>query len=201
MEIIKKSSLNPGLILVSRPAGLSNRSGVFAPRDRVALIIATCGIGFMPIVPATFGSALGVGIYLLLGTAVAQLHQRLVLMGWNFASPYVLHLVVAFLVVAATSVAGVWASSRAERVLRQKDPRPVIIDEIAGQLVAFLLVPFASTIWTVVAGFVLFRAFDILKPYPVNRLESLNSGFGIMADDLGAGAYAALFLWLFSSLF
>jgi phosphatidylglycerophosphatase A len=65
------------------------------------------------------------------------------------------------------------------------------VDEVAGQLVTFLFVPWLAGGWTVFAGFVAFRVFDIWKPYPVRRLEGLGGGLGIMADDLLAGFYAA----------
>lgn len=187
--------------LLARCEPLTPHLHALTARDRVALTIATCGVGFIPVVPATWGSALGVGIYLLIGMGVGQFHGRAVILGWNIPPLSVAHLSVLLISVAVTSVAGVWASSRTEKVLRQKDPRAVVIDEIAGQFVTFLFVPFAATIWAVAAGFVLFRAFDILKPYPAQRFESLKSGLGIMADDLVAGLYAAMVLWLLSSVF
>lgn len=106
-------------------------------------------------------------------------------------------MIIAILVV---SLAGIWAASRAEKVLKQEDPRPVVIDEVAGQLLTFLFLPFMPALWELALGFVLFRAFDILKPYPAHRLESLRSGLGIMSDDLMAGLYAGFTLWLAATL-
>jgi phosphatidylglycerophosphatase A len=95
---------------------------------------------------------------------------------------------------------GIHASARAIAAFNAKDPEAVIIDEFAGQLLVFLLVrdPGASTI---AAGLVLFRLFDILKPWPVGASESwFTEGVGVMADDLLAGAYALLVLHLVLTL-
>ena len=190
MQIIKRSNLDLGELVVARNFR-GKQSSTLSIGDRAALAIATCGIGYIPIVPATFGSALGVCIYLIIGLVEAQ-----------FLIPTAgVHLAVMLIVVAAVSAAGIWASTRTERVLGEKDPRPVIVDEIAGQLLTFLLVPFATSLLAILAGFVLFRIFDILKPYPAHRLESLKSGVGIMADDLMAGLYGALALLLLTSVF
>jgi len=98
-------------------------------------------------------------------------------------------LVVIFLV----TVAGIWAASRVERVLQKKDPSIVVIDEVAGQMIALLSAPFwLPTWWSILSAFILFRAFDIWKPYPIRRLEGLESGLGIMADDVLAGIYALI---------
>lgn len=94
------------------------------------------------------------------------------------------------------TLVGTWAASRTEQVLRIKDPGKVVVDEVAGQLVSLSAVP--ATFWlledatTVVAAFILFRLFDIVKPYPARRLEGMHGGVGIMADDLVAGLYAFL---------
>jgi phosphatidylglycerophosphatase A len=91
--------------------------------------------------------------------------------------------------------AGIWAASRTERILRLKDPGKVVVDEVAGQMIAMLpLSVFAVTsrgLWIMVS-FTLFRLFDIFKPYPARKFEGLRGGWGIMADDLVAGVYAAL---------
>jgi phosphatidylglycerophosphatase A len=85
-------------------------------------------------------------------------------------------------------------------VLRIKDPGKVVIDEVAGQLIALLPIP--GRVWrladftTVIAAFILFRFFDIVKPYPARKMESLHGGLGIMADDLIAGVYAAIIVAL-----
>ena len=79
----------------------------------------------------------------------------------------------------------------------KKDPAQVVIDEVAGQLVTFMFVP-ASFLHPlmILTGFVLFRAFDIIKPYPIRRVESLHGGLGIVGDDIVAGLYAGAVLAL-----
>lgn len=89
---------------------------------------------------------------------------------------------------------GVWISDRAEAVWKKKDPGAVIIDEIVGYLITMGLLPFNLIKATV--GFLLFRVFDILKPFPIRRIERIGGGWGIMLDDLVAGFYAALILRL-----
>ena len=94
----------------------------------------------------------------------------------------------------AVSVAGVAAASAAEARYRRRDPGLVVIDEVAGMLVTFLVVPVEFT--GAVVGFVLFRLFDIVKPFPARQAERLPGGWGVMADDLVAGVYAQVLLRL-----
>ncbi|MFZ0662278.1 MAG: phosphatidylglycerophosphatase A [Acidobacteriaceae bacterium] len=95
-----------------------------------------------------------------------------------------------FIVLLAVTFLGIPAASVVERESGKHDPGHVVIDEVAGQLVALLFVPLEA--WHVVLAFVLFRFFDILKPPPVCQLERLHGGLGIMVDDLAAGVYALL---------
>jgi len=98
-------------------------------------------------------------------------------------------LVVIFLI----TLAGIWAATRVEKSSKKKDPSIVVIDEVAGQMIALLSGPFfLPAWWSVLTAFILFRAFDISKPYPIRRLEALESGLGIMADDVLAGIYALI---------
>jgi phosphatidylglycerophosphatase A len=95
---------------------------------------------------------------------------------------------------------GWWAASRIEEKTGESDAQYIVIDEVAGQGLALLFVPLDLTLYFV--GFLLFRLFDILKPWPVNAVESrLKGGLGVMADDLAAGAYAALSLNILSFYF
>ena len=88
---------------------------------------------------------------------------------------------------------GIWAATRTEQILGLKDPGKVVVDEVAGQMIALLpLSIFALGRGWIIVSFILFRLFDIFKPYPARRFEALRSGLGIMADDLVAGFYAAL---------
>lgn len=177
---IKESSdeLNPpvreaGVVAVPQKA----RSA----KDYLALAIATCGVGYLPIAPGTWGSLVGVGIYL-------------VLLAFLRFSPWAVFIAVELVLITAITLLGFWAASRTEKLLGRKDPGKVVIDEVAGQLIALLpIVPGFDPGWvSIIAAFLLFRLFDIIKPYPARRLEKLESGLGIMSDDLVAGAYAAV---------
>ena len=159
-------------------------------KDYLALAIATCGVGYLPLAPGTWGSLLAVGFYLFLHNAWFP-HTDIP--PGAFVRSY---LTVQIVLITFVTLIGVWAASRTERVLRIKDPGKVVIDEVAGQLIALL--PVAGRLWmlgdimTVLAAFILFRFFDIVKPYPARKMESLHGGLGIMADDLVAGVYAAI---------
>lgn len=94
----------------------------------------------------------------------------------------------------AVIVIGIPAATQVARASATKDPQFVVIDEVAGQLIAFIAVPLA---WkTFLAGFILFRAFDIVKPPPVRQLEKLPEGVGIVLDDVAAGIYALVIMQL-----
>jgi phosphatidylglycerophosphatase A len=158
--------------------------------DYLALAIATCGVGYLPLAPGTWGSLLAVGIYLLVRIKIS----------WHPTdSPAILtplgFLIGEILVIAVVTIVGIWAASRTERVLKIKDPQKVVVDEVAGQLIALLPLPLTRIgPWPVlvIIAFILFRFFDIVKPYPARRLESLHGGLGIMLDDVVAGVYAAI---------
>jgi phosphatidylglycerophosphatase A len=161
--------------------------------DYVALALATCGVGLIPLAPGTWGSAVGVGVYLALVRGSERGFDAAVARGLDLSPqtfPVVLNTVL-ILAILLVSFVGMWAATRAEKLLGKKDPGAVVVDEVAGQLVTFLFVPWMAGGWAVVAGFIAFRVFDIWKPYPVRRLEGLGGGLGIMADDLLAGFYAA----------
>ncbi|HKP84330.1 MAG TPA: phosphatidylglycerophosphatase A [Pyrinomonadaceae bacterium] len=149
--------------------------------DYLALAIATCGVGYLPLIPGTFGSLVGVGIFLLLSRTAGGL----------------------VVVIIAVTFAGIWAGSRTEELVGRKDPGKVVIDEVAGQLIATLPLAFFQqwSIAAVMVSFVLFRFFDIVKPYPANRLQDLKGGAGIMFDDLVAGVYAAVLVTIFIRFF
>lgn len=139
----------------------------------VALAVATClGAGYAPFAPGTVGSAVGLLVYAAVRAAGGGVVE-----------------VAAVIVVFAV---GVWAASAAERHFGRTDPGPVVIDEVAGMLVTVLFVPVSIT--GAILAFLLFRVFDVVKPYPANRLERLHGGFGIMADDVMAGVYANVVL-------
>jgi phosphatidylglycerophosphatase A len=142
-------------------------------RERWATLIATFfGVGRLHPGPGTWGSAAAV----LLWTALAYV-----------VSPALRTPLVIALALFVTLI-GIPAATRAARASGLKDPQFVVIDEVAGQLIALIAVPLA---WqTFLAGFILFRAFDIVKPPPVRQLEKLPEGSGIVLDDVAAGIYA-----------
>ena len=142
---------------------------------RLAVFLATVAYcGYFSIAPGTVGSAAGLVVYLLV---------------WWTRSP-----LVEIGLIAVTFAVGTWAATHAERYFGTVDPGQVVIDEVLGMLVTLAFIPVG---WSgALAGFFLFRVFDVIKPYPANRLEKLHGGFGIMADDAMAGIYANLTLRL-----
>jgi phosphatidylglycerophosphatase A len=189
---IKESSdeLNPPVV-VTTGVGLARPAEKRSAGDWLTLAVATCGVGYLPVAPGTWGSAVGVGLYLLFNQLSARLTTDAASRGWSLAALEHGRTSGLLLLVFALSLAGIWAASRAETLLGRKDPGVVVVDEVAGQLMTFLFVPGSAGVWAILAGFLAFRAFDIWKPYPIRRLEALPAGLGIMADDLLAGAYAA----------
>jgi phosphatidylglycerophosphatase A len=89
---------------------------------------------------------------------------------------------------AIVTLVGIWAGARVERAIDAKDPGIIVIDEVAGMVVSVLFLP--RTIPVLVTAFLLFRLFDIWKPFPARQLQELHGGLGVMLDDLVAGAYA-----------
>jgi phosphatidylglycerophosphatase A len=201
MLTVKESSdeLNPPVITTG---GLITRT---PPRrtasNYLALTLATWGVGYAPLAPGTFGSAVGVAIYLLVCAATNPLIASAMARGWN--PEMLVSLRLTFMLVLATilTTVGVWAATRTEKLLGRKDPGIVVVDEVAGQFITFLFVPVNAAWWMIAIGFVLFRLFDIWKPYPIRRLEMLESGLGIMADDVLAGVYAAILMSLLVSIY
>jgi phosphatidylglycerophosphatase A len=133
-------------------------------------LATACGVGYAPVAPGTFGSAVGLLLWLVLPSSVVIQGGLIVIL---FA-------------------AGAWAGSVAERHFSRTDPGPVVIDEVMGMLMTLFMNPVG---WAGAAGgFLTFRVFDILKPFPARRLERLPGGVGIMADDAMAAVYANLVL-------
>lgn len=175
---VKESSdeLNPSIVV---PQSVAPVAAPWNASDYLALSIATCGVGYLPLIPGTFGSLLSVGIFLLF-TQIA-------------AATSLVALVLLFII--AVTVTGIWAASRTEELAGRKDPGKVVVDEVAGQMIALLPVALFSLqplTRGVMVSFILFRLFDIFKPYPASRFERLKGGYGIMCDDLVAGVYAAV---------
>jgi phosphatidylglycerophosphatase A len=135
------------------------------------LAIATVfGVGYAPVAPGTFGSAAGL------------------LLWWLLPASTVTHAVV----IVALFAAGSWSGTIAERHFGRTDPGQVVVDEVMGMLITLFLNPVG---WRgAVLGFFMFRVFDVIKPYPSDRLERLHGGVGVMADDGMAAIYANLAL-------
>lgn len=147
-------------------------------KKHLSLFLATGGyIGMIPGMPGTYASIATTLVYYLIYRISFRIYPEL-------------HLS-AICLIAAT---GVFTSAAVSRSLGKEDPQIVVIDEVAGQLTALLLLPVSFT--NLAAGTFLFRLFDIWKFYPIRRLEPLKNGVGIMADDLLAGAFANIILQL-----
>jgi len=183
------------------PTVVTNAPVVTRPRparslkDYLALTIATCGVGYLPLAPGTWGSLVGIGVYVVVRGALMKVFFD-VGARHNFNLLHISYGVIAseLVVILAIALVGIWAATRTEKLSGRKDPGKVVIDEVAGQFIALMPVPFVlgTAWWTAILAFILFRFFDIVKPYPARRLESLESGLGIMADDIVAGVYAAM---------
>jgi len=143
--------------------------------ERFIRITATgLGSGLSPLAPGTAGTLVGVLAYMVFS---------------RFSWPLYLLSVIAF------SLFAVYVSREAERIYNEKDPSRIVIDEIAGLLVTMFLVE--PTLWHVFWGFILFRIFDITKPFPIRLCErKLPGGYGVVADDIVAGVYANIVLLL-----
>ena len=186
---IKDSSdeLNPPIAVAS--AAVPTARAARSAKDYFALAIATCGVGYLPLAPGTWGSLVAVVFYLMFHRAWFP-HTNIP------PEVYVRSfLLIQLAIIVAVTIVGTWAASRTERITGRKDPGKVVVDEVAGQLIALMAVP--AGLWIgfpvlVLVAFILFRFFDIVKPYPARKLEGIPGGLGIMADDLVAGLYAYL---------
>ena len=143
-------------------------------------IATVAGAGYFPVAPGTVGSAVGIGL-------VAAL-QTVPFSKAGYAALLIAAIVIIFFL-------GVWAAGQSEKFFGRTDPRHVVVDEVAGQMMAFLLAPHAT--WKILLlGFGLFRLIDVTKPFPAGRAERLPGGWGIMVDDMIAGSYALVALVL-----
>jgi len=141
--------------------------------DRLGVLCATCAyLGYVPIAPGTFGSALGLLLF------------------WAIRSTGSAGIEAA--VMAVLFAVGVWSGTVAERHFRGVDPGAVVIDEVFGMLVTLAFLPVSMT--GAIVGFFVFRLLDIVKPWPARRFEALHGGLGIMADDGMAAIYGNLLM-------
>ncbi len=134
--------------------------------------IATLGfIGYLPFAPGTFGSLAAFTVFVLLKPTVF-IHIIILL--------FIIHI-------------GIISSHHAEKLLNDKDSRHIVIDEFCGYLISVLFIPYSTGF--AITAFFLFRFFDILKPFPIRKIESvLSGGKGIMADDIAAALYTNIIL-------
>lgn len=139
----------------------------------VKIIASVFFIGYLPLVPGTFGSLAGLVLFYLLEGVSYQAY---------------------FLFIFCIIVLGFLTSGPVEKLSNRKDPSCVVIDEVAGMLVAFSFIPYDFKI--IILGFIIFRILDTLKPYPAGKLQDMHGAFGIMADDLVAGLYTNIVLQL-----
>ncbi|MBE0478237.1 phosphatidylglycerophosphatase A [Candidatus Aerophobetes bacterium] len=148
---------------------------------RVFLAIGTgFGAGYVPFFPGTAGTLWGVLIYILISSATP-------IIWW--------HLFVAIFVI----FLGVWVSGECEKILKDKDHRFIVIDEIGGFLIAMLGLPVSPLF--LVSGFIFFRLFDMIKPFYINKLQKLPGGWGVVLDDAAAGLLANIFIRVVISMF
>ena len=135
------------------------------------IIASGLGLGYSPVIPGTIGSLLGIAIFLLLKY-----------FGLSLLVITVFTIVLFFI--------GVIVSTKAEKLFNKKDPSVIVIDEIVGALLFLSFIPL--NFWYVIFGFIIYRIYDIIKPYPAKQAENLHSGWGIMLDDIFAGIYTII---------
>ncbi len=141
--------------------------------DRMILCLASAGYsGYLPYAPGTAGTLVGIGFYLLFSCFPPLLYA---------------------LVTGAFFLLALWVSGRAEIIWRERDSPKIVIDEVVGYLMAMAFLPRSLTI--VIGGFLFFRAFDIIKPYPIGRIDrKMRGGLAVVLDDAVAGIFVNLFL-------
>ncbi len=144
---------------------------IFQSQPIVKFLASGFYAGYSPLVPGTAGSLVGVLAYLLLQNLSNAAYITIVIL---------------------IAISGIYISGKAEDIYQVKDSRHIVIDEIAGMLITFIFLP-NKGINFLLAGFVSFRIFDILKPFPIGLIDRrLEGGWGIMLDDVLAGIYANL---------
>jgi phosphatidylglycerophosphatase A len=145
----------------------------------ISLLATGFGIGYSPVAPGTLGTLIAIPVYYFLSAIPSPIYE-ITLIGFFFLS--------------------VWISENAEIFFGKKDDQRIVIDEMMGFLITMLWVPKATHF--IVIGFFLFRFFDILKPFPIRRLErGLKGGFGVVLDDVIAGVYANIILHLVGRIY
>lgn len=137
------------------------------------------GSGFAPVAPGTAGALLATAIWLV----------------YTLLLPYSLSLLLTLGLCLAFTLAGIWAANCLEPCWG-KDPSRVVVDEMVGVWLALLAIPAGASLWFALVAFALFRLFDIFKPLGIRRMENLKGGVGVMADDILAGIYSFIVLFI-----
>jgi len=150
-----------------------NISGGILNEKLIKLLATGFGSGLVPFAPGTMGTLVGVVICLLC-----------------MPMPWILRLLFVFTLLALSF----YVAGQAEKIYQKKDDKRIVIDEIIGLQITML--PVAINVLSLCVGFVLFRVFDILKPFPINNLQRLPGGWGVVIDDVIAGVYAGALMWL-----
>ena len=142
---------------------------------RIVIFLATgCYTGYSPFIPGTTGTLAAIPIYFFL-SRLSPFYYMAILLGFIYIA--------------------IWASDRAEVVLQSRDCRHIVIDEMVGFIAAMFLVP--PTLRNILLGFFLFRALDIIKPFPIRVLEErVRGGYGVVLDDIIAGIYTNLIIYV-----
>jgi phosphatidylglycerophosphatase A len=197
MKSKRMSDPNPNLPTTTT-SSVAPSPGSDERKPRISLAIATAfGLGYLPKAPGTFGSLGGVAIsmgLLWLGSR-HSLEAMRIERDVNFWTVGMTSSYPDYGIVLLIAILGVFVADRAAKFAGKKDPQFVVIDEVSGQMLTYFS-PFTVLNWKyLLLGFILFRVFDIWKPFPARQAESLPGGLGIMADDWVAGIYAALGLW------
>jgi phosphatidylglycerophosphatase A len=131
------------------------------------------GVGYIPFLPGTLGTMVGVAIYVLFSRFFPQTISYIIML-------------------AVFLVGGIWVSSRCNQYFEGDDNSSIVIDELVGFLITMLFVPFSFRF--LLLGFVLFRVIDITKPFKIGKIEKISGGWGIMGDDIAAGVLANLII-------
>jgi len=177
------------------PESQAKSTPTTASKPRFALFVATaCGLGYLPKAPGTWGSLAGVLIYYLiqfyfpLSSATGRPLGLSARAAWSSMTVLPIAILIA--------VVGVLTANSVEKYSGTEDPQFVVIDEVSGQLFAYMFAIAPANWKYLVLGFILFRVFDIWKPFPARQAESLPGGWGIMTDDWAAAVYAGIGLWI-----
>lgn len=175
-------------------------SAASARKPWLSLFLATAGgTGYLPAAPGTWGSLVGILVYAIVSYPLTQGRSGANAFGVYWHGTYYISSPLIFIggaLAIIIAAIGVIASGRVARFAGRKDPQFVVIDEVSGQFLTYLLA-LAPLNWKyLLLGFILFRGFDTWKPFPARQAESLPGGWGIMADDWMAAVYAAIVLWI-----